>query len=660
MDKNTVIGLSLIGVILVAFTIFNQPSAADLKKEKAKIEAENKKAEEKKLAAADKKAAVAADKQVKPVVSDKLVPKKDAKGNVVTDSLGNQVYTNTKTKQDTVIVASVEAALPAAPAYKGETIRLESEKFIVDFSTKGGVVSAIQLKEYETYRNFAKNDGKVTPLYLFREGDQVNELVFPFKGQDYKTGNKQFTVKSQTKDKIVLEHRIGAGSIEYIYTLKKGYDLDFAIKFNGLGKEVQAKNVQFNWNMAMRKTERLLTEQRKVSTICYQFSDKTFSYLNELTDDNEALTQNVDWLAYKQSYFSSIIRPDKAFGSSGSKVKAHTYKEGDENFHTHIRGYKSSVNLSLPSTEDGMVKMNWFFGPNDYNVLKDYDQNYEDILNFGWGLFRWINLYAVQPVFDLLNSTGMGIGIAILLLTFVLKLLLMPVQWKMFVSSAKMRILKPDIDAINAKYPNKEDAMKKQMDMMALYRESGASPLAGCVPMLFQMPILLAVFRFFPAAFELRQRGFLWAEDMSSYDSIANFNTYIPLYGDHVSLFTLLMAGTTLVYTYLNSSNVSQQQQPGMPNMKVIMYIFPFMMIFFFNNFASGLSYYYFISTLMTIILMLVIKRFFVDEEKLKAKMAAIRVTKASAKDGSKKKSKFMERVEAMQKQQIEDRKNKK
>jgi len=660
MDKNTIIGLSLIGVILVAFTLFNQPSAEDLKKEKAKIEAANKKkaeAEKQALAAKAKTDTAKAETvTAAAVVSDKLVPKKDKAGKPVVDSLGNPVYTNTVTKNDTVIAVPVKEILPAV---KADVVRLESDKFIVDFSTKGGVVSAIQLKEFETYRNFARNDGKITPLYLFREGDQVNELVFPYKGKEYKTGNKQFTVKEQTNNKIVLEHTIGAGSIEYTYVLKKGYDLDFSVKFKGLGNEIQAKNVQFNWDMAMRKTERLLTEQRKVSTICYQLSDKTFSYLNEMADDNEQLTQNIDWLAFKQSYFSSIIKPEKSFGSAGSKVKAHTFKEGEEKFHTHIRSYRSSMNLSLPSTEDGSVKMNWFFGPNDYNVLKDYDNNYEDILNFGWGLFRWINLYAVQPVFDLLNSTGMGIGIAILLLTLVLKLLLMPVQWKMFVSSAKMRILKPDIDAINAKYPNKEDAMKKQMDMMALYRESGASPLAGCVPMLFQMPILLAVFRFFPAAFELRQRGFLWAEDMSSYDSIANFGTYLPLYGDHISLFTLLMAATTLVYTYLNSSNVSQQQQPGMPNMKVIMYIFPFMMIFFFNNFASGLSYYYFISTLMTIVLMLVIKRFFVDEEKLKAKMAAIRQTKASGGAKVKKKSKFMERVEEMQKQQQELKKKK-
>jgi YidC/Oxa1 family membrane protein insertase len=281
-------------------------------------------------------------------------------------------------------------------------------------------------------------------------------------------------------------------------------------------------------------------------------------------------------------------------------------------------------------------------------------------LNFGWGLFRWINLYAVQPLFNMLASTGMSLGIAILMLTLILKFVLMPVQWKMYVSSAKMRILKPEIDELTAKYPEKEDAMKKQMEMMTLYRESGASPLAGCLPMLIQMPILLAVFRFFPSAFELRQKSFLWAEDLSSYDSIWNFGINIWPYGDHVSLFTLLMAGTTLLYTHMNSGNMQQPQQPGMPNMKVIMYLFPVMMIFFFNNYSAGLSYYYFISTLVSIIIMLLIKQFFVDEEKLKVKMAE-RKANMSAKEGKvKKKSKFQERLEQMQKAQMEQMKNKK
>lgn len=649
MDKNTIIGLSLIGVILVTFTIFNQPSAEDLKKEKAKIEAANKK--EKAAEAADKKAEDA--KAVPQAPATNLVPKKDEKGNQVVDSLGNKVYVDS-TGKETVIAAAKSDVVTTSldEAFTPEIIRLESDKVIYEFSTKGGNVSSVQLKEYESYNNFAKNDGKTTSLYLFREGDQVNELAFALNGKDYSTGKKQFTVKSKSKDRIVLEHKIGEGSIQYVYTIKKGYDLGFAVKFKGLGNQVLPKSVMLNWNMAYRKTERLLSEQRKVSTICYQLKDGSFDYLSEMANDDEKIAQSVNWVAYKQSYFSAILEPEDAFGAKGTQVKALNYSEENDKFHSHIRNYKSSFNLALNSTNDGTVSMNWFFGPNDYNTLKSYDKGYDDILNYGWGLFRWINLYAVQPVFDLFNSTGMGIGIAILLLTLVLKLLLMPVQWKMFVSSAKMRILKPNIDEINAKYPNKEDSMKKQMDMMSLYRESGASPLAGCVPMLVQMPILLAVFRFFPATFELRQRGFLWAEDMSSYDSVWDFGTYIPMYGDHMSLFTLLMAFTTLAYTYLNSSNVQQQQQPGMPNMKVIMYIFPFMMIFFFNNFASGLSYYYFISTLMTIILMFVIKRFFVDEEKLKAKMAAAR--SSAGKPGEKKKSKFAQRLEEAQRQQQE------
>jgi YidC/Oxa1 family membrane protein insertase len=309
--------------------------------------------------------------------------------------------------------------------------------------------------------------------------------------------------------------------------------------------------------------------------------------------------------------------------------------------------------------KDSKASFNWFFGPNHYELLKSYDQNYDDILNFGWGLFRWINIYAVQPIFNLILSGGIGVGIAILLLTIILKLILMPVQWKMFVSSVKMKILKPDVDELNAKYPKQEDAMKKQMEMMTLYKESGASPLSGCVPMLIQMPILLAVFRFFPAAFELRQQPFLWAEDLSSYDSIWDFGFNLWPYGDHVSLFTLLMSGTTLLYTYMNSGNVQQPQQPGMPNMKFIMYFFPVMMIFFFNNYSAGLSYYYFISTLISILLMVAIKNFFVDEEKLRVKMTERKAQNAANGGKEKKKSRFQQKLEEMQRMQQEMKKKK-
>ena len=251
-------------------------------------------------------------------------------------------------------------------------------------------------------------------------------------------------------------------------------------------------------------------------------------------------------------------------------------------------------------------------------------------------------------------------GIAIFLLTLIIKFALMPIQWKMYVSSAKMKILKPEIEELTAKYPEKDDAMKKQMEMMTLYRESGASPLSGCVPMLIQMPILLAVFRFFPSTFDLRQKSFLWAEDLSSYDSIYNLGFNIWPYGDHVSLFTLLMAATLLVYTRFNSGQMQTPQQPGMPNMKVIMYFFPFMMIFFFNNYASGLSYYYFISTLASILIMVLIKKFFVDEEKLKLKMANRKTIAQANPKKKKEKSKFQMRLEEMQKKQQDQIKNKK
>lgn len=648
MDRNTVIGLTLIGALLVVFTYMSQPSEKE-------VQAKQK--EQKELALQAKKEADSLDKEAKN--KPRLVAKKDKDGNQIKDEKGGLVYVNQVTKGDTTIVPRVK--VPTTVISKGEIVRLESEKLIVDFSTKGGDVSAVQLKEFESYMNFAKNDGKITPLYLFKDGDQKNQLIFNIAGNKYATGNKEFEIVSKSKHKVVFRHDVAEGSIIYTYNLKGGYDLGYTIQLKDLNGKVLPNSVMLDWQMEMLRSERLLSEQRKVSTICYESADGKLDWNSEVAESYKTAETDMKWVAYKQSYFSSILNADNGFKVKGTKFTSTNYKEGSKEFFTHIRKYRSKLNLGMQSVKDGKASFSWYFGPNDYHVLASYNQDYDDILNLGWGVFRWINLYAVQPVFTFFMNLGINAGLAILLLTIILKLVLMPVQWKMFVSSAKMKILKPQIDDINAKYPKKEDAMKKQMDMMALYRASGASPLAGCVPMLFQMPILLAVFRFFPATFDLRQRGFLWAEDLSSFDSIWDFGTYIPLYGNHVSLFTLLMAGTTLLYTHLNSSNMTQQQQPGMPNMKIIMYMFPFMMIFFFNNYSSGLSYYYFISTLMTIILMFVIKKFFVNEEKLKAKMAEAQTN--SAKKGAtapKKKSSFMQRLEDAQRQQQENAKNKK
>lgn len=612
MDRKSVIGLVLIGLILSVFTIVNQPTA----EERAK------------------KAKEAAKKE--QVVKASNSDEKEV----------NEIKAN-DTKKESLKVTSVSA--------EESFYRLENSKLIIDFSSKGGRISAVYLKEYESYSDFKKKDGKIQPLRLFGNGDATNELSFPINGADFKTGKLDFSVKSKTKNKIVFEYTTSDGkTIDYVYKLNKdAYDLDFNIQMKGFEKSVSAKNIQLDWKASLRKTERLFKSQRMVSTVCYMQDENGLDYLSEASDDDDVAEQDIKWVAFKQSYFSSILKPKNSFGKTGTSFKIKNYKEGDKKIYSHLKDYKATLNLNLESSENVNVSFNWFFGPNDFNVLKSYESGYDDIINFGWGLFRWINIYAVDPIFNLFNTTGMGIGLSILFLTLVLKLILMPIQWKMYVSSAKMRILKPEIDELNAKFPEKEDAMKKQVEMMALYKESGASPLAGCIPMLIQMPILLAVFRFFPASFEMRQKSFLWAEDLSSFDSILDFGFSVWPYGDHVSLFTLLMAGTTLVYTWLNSGNTVQPQQPGMPNMKVIMYIFPFMMIFIFNDYAAGLSYYYFISTLISILLMVAIKNFFVDEEKLKTKMAARKLEKSTT---VKKKSKFQERLEAMQKMQQEQK----
>ncbi len=628
MDRNSVIGLVLIGLILSVFAIMNQPSEEEIKKQEKEIALQEKKEKE-----ADKKKTVEAKKMASEVQS------------------GNN------------------ASKPLV-AKKAELIRLENDKMIIDFSTKGGKVAAVRLKEFETYSDYAKktkkekkkaDTAKSNPLLLFKDGDAVNQLVFPMDGKNVSTGGLMFDVTSKTDHSITLTAELQKGQkIEYIYNLKKdAYDLDYTIHMDGFAGKVSPQNIRFGWETSFRRTERLFSEQRRVSTVCFNNQKEGFDYLSEMGSDDATAEDNIEWIAYKQSYFSSIIRPDRAFSKEGTKLWVNEYKDGHERQWTHLKGFHALAGLGLTDANNVSVKMNWFFGPNDYETLKSYDHNYDDILNFGWGLFRWINLYAVQPLFNFLTNTGMGVGIAILMLTLILKFILMPIQWKMYLSSAKMRILKPEIDELNAKYPEKEDAMKKQMEMMTLYRESGASPLAGCIPMLIQMPILLAVFRFFPSAFELRQKPFLWAEDLSSYDSIYDIGMNIWPYGDHVSLFTLLMSVTTLIYTYLNSGNVQQPQQPGMPNMKVIMYVFPVMMIFFFNNYSSGLSYYYFISTLISILIMVLIKQLFVDEDKLKAKMAE-RKAAAVSNPKVKKKSKFQERLEQMQKMQQEQLKNRK
>lgn len=640
MDRNTIIGLGLIGVILAVFTFFNQPSAEELREKAAQQEL----VEQQQKADAEKE-------EVKEVTSNEVADNNISDAIALTDSL------------DTVPVQATPAT--KSPKFideiSEELFTLENDKIQVVLTNKGGGVKSVFLKEYQTYSSFMENEGtdKIDPLQLFDEDVATNGLKFNLSGREIKTKDIAFEVKKESDNYIsFIAHFDDNKSIEQIYYITpEQYHMNYEIKMNGFDGDVASNSVYLDWKADLLKSEKLLSEQRRVSTVFYQEKNGSYKYLSEMSDDDKNLDKDVDWVAFKQSYFSSIMMPKTAFDNKGTYVKISKIAENTPEDSIYVKTYEANLNLGMSNTASGVVEIDWYFGPNDFDVLASYQNGAEDIVNYGWGLFRWINIYVIQPLFEWISGFGFNLGISILILTIIIKLVLTPVQWKMFASSAKMKILKPEVDEINQKYPDKEDAMKKQMEMMALYKESGASPMAGCFPMLIQMPILFAVFRFFPSTFALRQKGFLWAEDLSSYDSIFDLGFNIPFYGDHISLFTLLMAGTTLFYTVLNSSNMQQPSQPGMPNMKIIMYFFPIMMIFFFNNYASGLSFYYFISTLMSILTMIMIKNFFVDEDKLKAKMEA---RKIEAQSGGKKKgkSKFQERLEQMQKAQQERLKN--
>ena len=627
MDRNTITGLVLIGLILTVFSIFNRPSEEDIKK---KQEEEN--------------------KQKELVVQSSS--KQDSLNTKRNDSLPNiETSTNIEEGQESNDSTTIQSIV-----LRDTTIIKETDKFKLHFSNIGGQIEALYLKDYKSYKDYKENNNNY--LCLFDKGDHQNSFVFYDGDKLINTSNWDFDVMTDIKNQVVFTYEYKSGQVIQTYILKEGsFNIDYKVEFKNLD-EISKDNIQMKWSTAFLQTEKLLSEQRRVSTICYNENEEGFDYLSETSDDESDLENDITWIAYKQSYFSSIIKPQQPFQFKKSKMIVKTYPEGHQKENTHVKDFQSVLSLNMDKNTNNTVSFKWFFGPNDYEILNEYNSEYDEILNFGWGLFRWINIYAVQPIFNLLLNIGMPLGLAIFVLTLIIKTLLMPVQWKMFVSSVKMKILKPKTEALNEKYPNKEDSMKKQMEMMNLYRESGASPLSGCLPMLIQMPILLAVFRFFPSSFELRQQSFLWADDLSSFDSIWDFGINIPIYGDHMSLFTLLMAGTTLVYTFMNSGNMQQPSQPGMPNMKILMYIFPIMMIFFFNNYSSGLSYYYFVSTLFSILIMFLIKKFFVDEEKLKLKMEAKADSNKNGKQ--KKKSRFQERLEEMQRKQQEAMKNRK
>lgn len=632
MSRNNIIGLVVIFALVIGYSIWMSPSKEDIRKARQKADS------------------IALVQRTDSIAQAKL--------QAMSDSLNKKVVTPV-VQEDTTgkkLIAGDQFGVFAASSSGAEKFyTLENEVLKLKISARGGNVWSVELKNYKTFDTL--------PLILF-QGDS-NRFNLEFNTEDLKSINTSslYFVPSPAsyssgdsipiagKDSVQFALRLYPGGdktagsnkyIEYIYTLRKNdYMVGFNVRFAGMGDVIarNTRDIALVWNADLLKQERSFKTELSQATIYYMDKTGEVDNLKETKDSQERITSAVKWISYKTQFFSASLIAGDAFNSVD--IATLSYKETD---HRKLKNMQSTSLLSYDPAKDQNYSMQFYFGPNKYRTLKKYDLNLERQIPLGWSFapIAWFNKYVVVLIFNWLEKYGINYGIIILIMTVMLKIVLFPIAYKTYLSSAKMRILKPEIDEISAKYPKQEDAMKKQQATMALYKKAGVNPMSGCVPMLLQFPILIAMFRFFPASIELRQQSFLWAHDLSSYDSIYNLPFNIPFYGDHVSLFTLLMTISTIIYTKINNDMMGSTNQ--MPGMKAMMYLMPVMFLGFFNNYSAGLSYYYLLANLFTFAQMWLMRRF-VDEAKLHA-----RIQENKAKPV--KKSSFQKRLEDMAKQQ--------
>ena len=621
MDKNTIIGFLLIGVVLIVFTWLNQPTPEQIEAQRRMQDS------------------IARIEYAKQLEQQKEL-NREAKAD---DELAGL--------PDSVRLARLQNTFgvfaDAMVGEEGSTV-LENELIEVRLANKGGRIGYVRLKKYDNYKG--------EPLVLFDEKDSKFDFTLvTADNRVVNTGDLYFTpVKGNDRNSITMRLNTGEGShLDFMYTLKPvDYMLQFSIKGTGLNGVLSPGTTALDllWQQKITQQEKGRKFEDRYATVYYKFMADDVEYLSETKNDSKQLSNRLKWVAYKDMYFSSILIAGNE-GFESTTIDSKMLPE-DGSF---LKEYKTTTSVPFDLKGNEATDMRFYFGPNQFSLLKSYDDDVEKadqldlekIVPLGWGIFRWVNQYFVIPLFNFLGQFIHSYGLLIFLLTVIVKLILFPLTYKSYMSSAKMRVLRPQVEELNAKYPGQDKAVERQRAIMELYSRAGASPMAGCVPMLLQMPILVALFMFFPSAIELRHQSFLWAHDLSTYDAIVSWNTYIPIitpyFGNHISLFCLLMTVTNIVYTKFNmdQTNTGQQQMPGM---KAMMYMMPLMMLVFFNQYASGLTYYYFISTLITI-LQTVIFRYTINEDKLLAKLE-------ENKKKPMKKSGFMKRLEEAQKAQ--------
>ena len=602
IDKNQIIGIVLIGLIMVGFYHYTKPSEEKMAEYQRQRDS---------IAAVQQE--MAAEAAANPMATKAISAK--------------QIAFSDSTNRDNQYGEFADYATG-----KEEFYTLENEQLKVVLSNKGAKVYSVELKEYKTYDK--------QPLVLF-EG-QENTFDFHFfsnSNRQISTESLYFATANTSKNHLDFVITLADGKAMNIsYTLpEEGYLLSTSIdgkKLESLIPRTQTV-LDLTWKQDIRQVEKGLNFEQRYSGLYYKYFEDEVGFIRGGSDKNEKLSTKVKWIGYKDQFFSSVLIANNAFSSANIDQKK-SLKEG----YTH--NMSSSIAIPIDGKD---INYQFYFGPNKYRALKKIGFNLDRLVDMGRGPIRWINQVLVVNVFNFLEKYISNYGLIILLLTIFIKLIVFPFTYRSYLSTAKMRLLKPEIDAINEKIPA-DKAMERQQATMALYKKAGASPMGGCLPMALSMPFLLAMFRFFPGSIELRQESFLWAKDLASYDAIVSWSAQIPLlskfYGNHISLFTILMAATNIIYTRINQEMTASSS--AMPGMKTMMYMMPIMFLFIFNNYSAGLSYYYFISTLITIGQTVFMRRL-VDEDALHAKMQA-------NKKKPKKTSKFQQRLADMQKQQ--------
>jgi YidC/Oxa1 family membrane protein insertase len=533
-------------------------------------------------------------------------------------------------------------AFAQSGAGEKQIITLENDLLRLEISNKGGRPFSVELKNYKTYDQ--------QPLVLFDGDSTVFGLQFFSQNRTIATNDLFFTpvdtlrsTYNASKREQTARFRLYAGEnryIEYSYTIFPGsYMIDFDMQFMNMGELIPQNLTALDlvWDMYMPKSEKGRDNESQWTSIYYKHHQEEDVEDIGLRSKKEELSEDIPtrlkWIGFKDQFFSSVFIANESF--TNGLLTARNFESGK-----YLKRFTAELGIEYDHFETKAKEFQFYFGPNKYKILKEYDKlQLSELVEMGGGIIRWINKFVIIPIFDVLNNSISNYGIIILLLTIIIKVALFPLTFRSYLSQARMRVLKPQVDEINKKYPA-EKAMERQKATMELYRKVGISPMGGCLPMLLQMPILFAMFRFFPTSIELRQESFLWADDLSTYDSIVNLPFEIPFYGDHVSLFTILMTVTTLISIKTNSQMTSSSQMPGM---KTMMYIMPFMLLFVLNNFSAGLTYYYFLANVITFGQNAIFKQV-IDEDAIKKKLEA-------RKAKPKKKSKFQQRMEEMAKQ---------